>query len=44
LGKNTAADTVEVLWPSGTVQRLTNVKADQILQVDEPPRPTQAAK
>jgi hypothetical protein len=27
---------VEIRWPSGIVQTLKNVKADQQLQVDEP--------
>jgi len=29
---------IEICWPSGIVQILTNVKADQILQVTEPAR------
>jgi hypothetical protein len=44
LGKSTSVGTVEILWPSGTAQRLTNVKADQILQVDEPSPSKQAPK
>jgi enediyne biosynthesis protein E4 len=36
LGSAPAAHTVEIHWPSGIVQTLKNVKADQILQVDEP--------
>jgi hypothetical protein len=39
LGPNTVADLVEIRWPSGIRQTLRNVRADQILQVDEPPRP-----
>ena len=35
LGSATSAD-VEIRWPSGTRQVLTNVKADQILTVSEP--------
>ena len=29
-------DTLEIRWPSGKTQRLTNVKADQVLKVTEP--------
>lgn len=36
LGSETAATAVEIRWPSGTVQILKNVKADQILKVEEP--------
>jgi enediyne biosynthesis protein E4 len=36
LGKEEVADTVEIRWPSGKVQRLTDVRADQVLLVDEP--------
>jgi enediyne biosynthesis protein E4 len=32
----TTAQSVEISWPSGTVQVLANVAADHILQVDEP--------
>ncbi len=35
LGKDTSA-TVEIRWPSGIVQKLQSVKADQILKVEEP--------
>ncbi|HXI39597.1 MAG TPA: ASPIC/UnbV domain-containing protein, partial [Bryobacteraceae bacterium] len=35
LGKDKAARLVEITWPSGTVQKLENVKADQILTVTE---------
>ena len=35
LGLDTAAKTIEIHWPSGTRQILENVRADQILQVDE---------
>jgi hypothetical protein len=35
LGADTAAQTVEIRWPSGIVQMLKNVRADQFLQVDE---------
>jgi enediyne biosynthesis protein E4 len=36
LGANTVAETVEVRWPSGTVQRLENVEGDRVLNVKEP--------
>jgi enediyne biosynthesis protein E4 len=36
LGTETVARTVEIRWPSGVVQRLEQVRGDQILQVDEP--------
>jgi enediyne biosynthesis protein E4 len=36
LGKETAAQRVEIRWPSGIRQSLKDVKADQILQIDEP--------
>lgn len=35
LGVETVAQTVEIVWPSGTVQTLQNVPADQILKVTE---------
>lgn len=36
LGLESAAKTIEIHWPSGIVQTLKDVRADQILQVDEP--------
>ncbi len=36
LGPDTAAKSVEIHWPSGAVQHLENIHADQILKVDEP--------
>ena len=36
LGSAAVADTVEITWPSGTVQTLTGVAADQRLSVTEP--------
>jgi hypothetical protein len=36
LGASTAASTVTITWPSGTVQTLSNVAADQLLGVTEP--------
>jgi hypothetical protein len=38
LGESTVIDKVELLWPSGTRQILTNVKADQVLTVTETPQ------
>ena len=44
LGPHTEVDTLIIHWPSGTLQTLHNVKADQILTVTEPastaPAPT----
>jgi hypothetical protein len=36
LGAETEIASLEIRWPSGTVQTLKGVKADQILRVDEP--------
>lgn len=36
LGAHTEVDTLTIRWPSGTVQTLEHVKADQILVVTEP--------
>jgi len=36
LGSETSAESIEIRWPSGAVQTLTNVTADQILKVEEP--------
>jgi hypothetical protein len=36
LGADAEAETVEIHWPSGTVQTLSRVKADQVLKVTEP--------
>lgn len=35
LGSNKSAKLLEIVWPSGTVQRLTNIKADQTMVVTE---------
>jgi len=35
LGTETQAQLIEIRWPSGISQTLKNIKADQILQVDE---------
>jgi hypothetical protein len=39
LGTDSAAQSIEIRWPSGILQTLKNVRADQVLQVDEPPVP-----
>lgn len=36
LGQHTVVDTLTIHWPSGTVQTLHDVKADQVLKVIEP--------
>jgi hypothetical protein len=36
LGADDMADRIEIRWPSGTVQRLTGVKCDRVLEVKEP--------
>jgi hypothetical protein len=36
LGAETSARSIEVRWPSGLVQRLSDVRADQVLTVTEP--------
>lgn len=36
LGSATTVEQIEIRWPSGTVQTLSNVAADQILKVKEP--------
>ena len=36
LGSIQTAETIEIRWPSGMVQTLTNVKGDRQIQVDEP--------
>jgi hypothetical protein len=38
LGADKTARLIEITWPSGIVQRLENVRADQILTVKEPPK------
>jgi hexokinase len=38
LGPAAVAGTIEIRWPSGIDQSLKDVRADQILQVDEPAR------
>jgi hypothetical protein len=36
LGKQPQVSTIEIRWPSGITQTLKDVRADQILQIDEP--------
>ncbi len=36
LGPESLAQSIEIRWPSGIQQTLKNVRADQILQIDEP--------
>jgi hypothetical protein len=35
LGKSAKIDTLEITWPSGQVDRLSNVPIDQIIAVQE---------
>ncbi|MBV9268874.1 MAG: ASPIC/UnbV domain-containing protein, partial [Acidobacteriaceae bacterium] len=35
LGARTTVDDLEIRWPSGIVQHVQNVKADQVLTVKE---------
>jgi hypothetical protein len=35
LGSNDRADSVEVKWPSGLTERVENVRADQVLVLEE---------
>jgi hypothetical protein len=39
LGKQKSVESIEIRWPSGMVQTLKDISADQILQVDEPAAP-----
>lgn len=43
LGKEGVAMRIEIRWPSGITQILKDVKADQILQIDEPANSTPPA-
>ncbi len=40
LGSATSATAIDIRWPSGIRQHLDNVKADQILTIDEPAQST----
>jgi len=43
LGSDAVAQKIEIRWPSGIRQILTNVRGDQILQIDEPLNSTVSA-
>jgi hypothetical protein len=36
LGAAKTVDAIEIRWPSGTVQTLKNIQADQVLRIEEP--------
>jgi len=36
LGKQNVAKEIEILWPSGAIQMLKDVRSDQVLTVREP--------
>ena len=36
LGKENTIENIEIRWPSGVTQVLNNVRADRVLQIDEP--------
>jgi hypothetical protein len=36
LGHDKSAESIEIRWPSGTVQRLSKISADRIVRVEEP--------
>ena len=36
IGKERSVESIEIRWPSGIVQTLKNIPADQVLQIDEP--------
>jgi enediyne biosynthesis protein E4 len=44
LGTDNTALRIEIRWPSGIRQTIANVAADQIVQIDEPPRPEPSPK
>lgn len=44
LGQETRAERIEIRWPSGRTQVLTNVEADQFLTVLEPDTPVAGAR
>jgi len=44
LGNATVIQEIEIRWPSGIVQKLKAVKADQLLRVDEPVVPVSPVK
>jgi hypothetical protein len=44
LGSGTEAKSIEITWPSGIHQVLNDVKGDRVVNIDEPPPSTAAAK
>jgi hypothetical protein len=42
IGKDSSVASIEIRWPSGIVQTLKNIPADQVLQIDEPVAPANA--
>jgi hypothetical protein len=42
LGGDSTVTSIEIRWPSGIVQKLSNVRPDQILKIDEPTRSSPA--
>ena len=42
LGRQKSIESIEIRWPSGIVQTLSNIPGDQILQIDEPLAPKNA--
>lgn len=42
LGADTSVKEIKIGWPSGIIQTLENVRADQVLRVDEPVKPNTA--
>jgi hypothetical protein len=42
LGKEKNVESIEIRWPSGIVQALKSIPADQVLQIDEPVMPSNA--
>jgi enediyne biosynthesis protein E4 len=44
LGVDNTAQRIDIRWPSGIRQTIKQVAADQILQIDEPPRATSSPK
>jgi hypothetical protein len=44
LGGDNIAQRIDIRWPSGIRQTIKEIAADQILQIDEPPRPEASPK
>ena len=38
MGEDRTVKEIEIVWPSGAVQRLTNISTNQILSITEPPK------